>query len=199
MWRGMVILSVLALVGRSPSARGQDDAAGRAEAATKVEFFERHVRPLLAEHCFACHGAKKQESGLRLDSRQGLLQGGDGGAIVDLSDPTASRLLAAVRRQDPDFQMPPPPRRPLVGAEIDAIARWLGEGAHWPEGDVAAGDAADAQRAHWAFQPIARPRPPVVADRSWPQSPIDCFVLARLEVAGMRPRPRPIAPRSSAA
>src|SRR6476620_2447331 len=80
------------------------------------DFFEKRVRPVLAEHCFACHGPRKQEAGLRLDSRAALEKGSDNGPVVDWKDASASRLLSAIRYDNPELQMPPEPAGKLPDA-----------------------------------------------------------------------------------
>ncbi len=160
------------------------DAAAPAE----VEFFERQVRPVLAERCFTCHGEKKQEAGLRLDSPSALVKGSDNGPVIDLKNPSTSRLLTAIGYEDSELQMPPDPPGKLPEAEIAAIRRWITAGAHWTAdapGAIAAADHAS----HWAFAPIRATAVPKVANEAWPRTAIDRFVLAILEEQGMAPAP----------
>src|SRR5690349_18071080 len=154
--------------------------------AERIEFFEQRVRPLLAEHCFACHGPRKQEAGLRLDSRAALEKGSDNGPVVDWKDVAASRLVSAIRYDNPELQMPPAPAGKLSDAAIAAIETWLSTGAIWPEETA---DQARAVTRHWAFEPLAHPSLPAVRDTSWAANEIDRFVLARLEEQDMRPAP----------
>ena len=168
-----------------------DDAqrpAGSPEGEGNVEFFERRVRPVLAEHCWACHGEKKQHGGLRLDSREELMKGGDGGPVVDLKIVATSRLIKAIRHDDPDLQMPPEPAGKLPDDAIVAITGWIAAGANWPADQTSQRiDPSEAGKSHWAFQPV-RPQPiPAVRHVDWSQSPIDHFILARLEEQGMSP------------
>jgi mono/diheme cytochrome c family protein len=149
-------LGLLLLCCRPMAAGAEDAPLATSNPAASAEFFERRVRPILAERCFSCHGAKKQESSLRLDSRAGLLKGGDNGPVFDAEKPAASRLLKAIRYDDPELQMPPDGKK-LPEREVAAIAQWIAEGAPWPV------DAADAQadptaaaKAHWAFNPFGR-------------------------------------------
>src|SRR5262245_57862170 len=95
-----------------------------------VAFFETKVRPLLAENCYKCHGAKKQRGGLRLDSRAAILQGGESGPVVVPGHPEKSLLLKAVRHEDPELKMPPTQK--LSKQQIDSLARWVKSGAAWP-------------------------------------------------------------------
>ncbi|HZU39355.1 MAG TPA: PSD1 and planctomycete cytochrome C domain-containing protein, partial [Gemmataceae bacterium] len=149
-----------------------------------AEFFEARVRPILVEHCIACHGPKKQKGGLRLDSRQALIQGGDDGAAIVAGQPDKSLLVRAVRRQG-DVKMPP--KKPLSTEQVTALAGWVKMGAPWPESATAHASAQNAWKTHWAFQPIRKPALPPVKDHAWVQSPIDAFVLAKLEARGLRP------------
>ena len=151
-----------------------------------AEFFETRVRPVLVENCQKCHGAKKQEGGLRLDSRAALLKGGESGPALVPGDPAKSRLLQAIRHS-PDLSPMPPESKPMPAATVEAIASWVKEGAVWPEsaGYAAGSDVAAAAKKHWAFQPIADPKPPAVKNESLVQTPIDRFLLAALEAKGL--------------
>jgi len=158
------------------------------------EFFERRVRPLLAEQCFRCHGADRQKSSLRLDSRRGVLAGGERGPAVVPGSPETSRLIAAVRYTDPDLQMPPKSR--LSADQVADLERWVEAGAPWPgdHEEAAVGPAPAAEfdlqqrrLAHWAFDGPTSPAVPAVGDAEWPQADLDHFVLARLERAGLAP------------
>jgi len=153
-----------------------------------IEFFERRVRPVLAEHCWACHGEKKQHGGLRLDSREGLFKGGDSGAVIDLKAAATSRLVIAIRHDDADLQMPPEPAAKLPDEAIAAITSWIAAGAPWPDDPTSKRiDPSEAGKSHWAFQPVRTPAIPAVRNTTWPQSPIDQFILARLEEQGIGP------------
>lgn len=157
------------------------------------KYFEEKVRPVLATNCLECHGAKKQESGLRLDSRQAALEGGDSGekAIVP-GEPERSLLVKAINHAG-DYKMPP--NRKLTGDEVAALTDWIKDGAPWPASaavahKVAAADLAPLHRqSHWAYQPVTRPALAVVNDAAWLRSRTDAFVLARLEAARLSPSP----------
>src|SRR5205807_2427109 len=97
-----------------------------------IEFFEKNVRPLLVQHCHACHAARngKAKAGLALDSRDGLLRGGDSGPVVVPGRPDASRLIRAVGYQDVDLRMPP--KGKLPEAAIADLTAWVRMGAPWP-------------------------------------------------------------------
>jgi hypothetical protein len=149
------------------------------------EFFERSIRPILAGNCFQCHGLTKQRGGLRLDSRAALLKGGDNGPALRPGNPTDSLMMTAVWRSG-DLKMPP--KTPLKPGEVAALEAWVKMGAPWPDTPVADSTSA-AWKRHWAFQPVGNPMPPAVRKTDWPLTSADCFVLARLEAAGMTPSP----------
>src|SRR4051794_37027434 len=141
--------------------------------------FERHVRPLLAEHCLGCHGPKKQKGGLRLDSRAAMLAGGDSGPAVKPGD-DKSLLLQAVRHAG-DLKMPE--GKKLSDMAVAALAAWVKAGAPWPDERAAPG--ADDWKKHWAFRPVRRPPVPDVKGPDLARNPIDRFLLARLQAKGL--------------
>lgn len=154
----------------------------------EAAFFESRVRPVLVENCWSCHGPKKQRSGLRLDSLTALQHGGDNGPVVKSGDPDQSTLIQAVRQTGGVKKMPPSGK--LKPEAVDALAAWVRMGLPWPEvKSTTTAQAADAWKRHWAFQPIQDPPVPAVKDRSWPRTPIDRFILARLEAKGLTPAP----------
>lgn len=146
--------------------------------AEQVAFFESQVRPLLVQHCHECHGAKKQEAGLRLDARAGLLKGSDEGAVMVAGQPDASKLFQAVLYTG-GTQMPP--KGKLPAEQVDVIKKWIEQGGHWPQ-DATVADGAVDPKHHWAFQPIERPAVPFEpsADVAKVLSPIDALVAASL-------------------
>jgi hypothetical protein len=152
--------------------------------AEDVELFEARVRPVLARSCYSCHGPANQFSNLRVDSRESLLAGGKRGPAITPSEPNRSLLLKAVRHDG--LQMPPGIK--LKQAEISAIEEWIRRGAGWPhDSAVAASSPAERYRRiareHWAFQPVRKPARPL--GNGQVQNPIDSFVLASLEKAGL--------------
>jgi len=161
-----------------------------------AEFFERHVRPLLAERCYSCHGTEKQKNGLRADSRAALLQGGATGAAIQPGD-AANSLLIQVIGYAGEIQMPPSEKMPQEA--IDALTHWVAIGAPWPGGGnaVAAGAPKsmearidEARANHWAFQPVQNPPVPDAANGEWSDSAVDRFILRKLEDAGLSPSPK---------
>jgi hypothetical protein len=135
--------SIFMLLAFVPSVFAQSDAA------KNEEFFEKHVRPVLVNRCVSCHGAKAAKSGLRLDSRAGVLAGGDGGAVVESGKPNTSRLIRAVRH---DGELKMPSNNKLPDAEIAALEKWVELGLPWPKDAVLS--KPDAGKDHWAFQPL---------------------------------------------
>jgi hypothetical protein len=180
-------LLVLVALAAPLSAADRPDAAG-------VEFFERKVRPVLAEHCYRCHSAEAKKLGklkgaLQLDSPDGLLQGGASGPAVVPGKPTDSLLLKALRHVEDAPRMPPKGKLPET--VIADIEKWVAFGAPLP----GAADAAvsrvslEEARRHWAFRPIRDVPPPAVKNTAWSRSPVDRFVLAKLEANGLSPAP----------
>jgi mono/diheme cytochrome c family protein len=154
-------------------------ALGSARAAgpeRKVDY-NRDVRPILSENCFACHGpdAKQRKARLRLDTKQGqLAEVRNGNYAVAPGKPDESELLVRVTEDDSLRRMPPAKTgKHLTPEQIDVLKRWVAEGAKWS--------------AHWAFVAPTRPPLPKVKDAAWPREPIDRFLLARLEAKGLRP------------
>ncbi|HTU26235.1 MAG TPA: DUF1553 domain-containing protein [Pirellulales bacterium] len=156
-----------------------------------LEFFEKHVRPLLVAHCHKCHGPQKQEGGLRLDSRAALLRGGEHGPVVVPGAPEKSRLIVAIGYADADLEMPPDERLPA--AAVTLLTDWVRQGAIWPEGDSNPSDPSKAStvvwKTHWAAQPVRPQELPAVRQADWITSPIDAFILARLEQNDLSPSP----------
>ncbi|MGE5195558.1 MAG: PSD1 and planctomycete cytochrome C domain-containing protein [Deltaproteobacteria bacterium] len=158
--------------------------AGRVEpTAEQVRHYETSVRPLLVEHCQKCHGEKKQFAGLRLDSRAAILSGGDSGPAIVPEKPAESLLIRAVRQVDDDLKMPP--KSKLTDRQIADLVRWVEMGAPFPVAAKAAAPNRDPN--HWAFQPPVDPPVPAVKNAAWPKSPLDNFILAKLEATGQSP------------
>ena len=166
-------------------------AFGTARADEKADFFESKIRPLLAKHCLECHSNDGPEADLRLTSHENLLKPAESGETAFNPDtPAESRLLAAIR-YDGDTQMPPAGK--LSDQEIADLEKWIIDGAVWPKSGTpirASGLViTDSDRQHWAFRPVAAPPLPTVAKADWVRTPIDAFVLAKLEAAGLQPNP----------
>ncbi len=190
----MLTLAMLGAADSPPPA-----AAQTAAAVASTEFFERRIRPLLAEQCYQCHSdqAKKLKGGLRLDSFAAMIQGGESKhpAIVP-GKPEESLVIKAMRYGDEDLQMPPKKR--LDDQAIKDMATWISMGAPFPEGDAGPAaavkrpiDTTDPEKAKsfWSFQPISAPPVPTITNIGWPLGDIDRFVLARMEAQGVQPAP----------
>ena len=149
-------------------------------ATERERFFETRVRPILAGHCIECHGGKKQEGGLRLDSKSALIAGAESGKVVVAGKPDRSRLVEVIQYSDLDVQMPPDGK--LRPQDIAALSQWIKLGIPWPKSATIAQAIKDASAdTHWAFQPIRAGRVPGVLNSAAAQTPIDRFVLAKLE------------------
>ena len=155
-----------------------------------AEYFEKHVRPLLAKHCYACHSGSSQPApgGLRLDNEVDLHRGGSRGPAVLPGEPQRSLLISAIGYQDESLRMPPAGR--LSDDEIAALTSWVKMGAPWgAQPPAGAGKLVPTRTGFWAFQPPAETAVPRVQQSSWPKSPIDRFILAALEAKGLKPAP----------
>ena len=158
--------------------------AARAAAADDA-LFESAIRPVLVDACFRCHGGERVSGGLRVDSREALVSGGDSGPAIVPGDPAKSLLIEAIARHDDVSAMPPELDKALLPEQVAAFERWIGADALWPEAA-----AAFEVEGHWAFAPVADPPLPQVADEAWCQTTIDRFIRARQEEAGGVPLPR---------
>jgi len=165
-----------------------------AESAAGLEFFERKVRPLLAEQCYSCHGAEKQKGHLRLDSPGAIRAGGEGGAVVVPGDPAKSRLIIAVSYQSEDLKMPPKQR--LTARQVADLTEWVKLGAPMPAGEAPVAavrkefQITAKDRAHWAFQTVRKPAVPPIGNRqATTANPIDAFIHAKLAAKGLAANP----------
>lgn len=163
--------------------------------AEQVEFFEKRVRPLLVTHCYECHAGEEIDGGLSVESRSGLIKGGETGPAIVLRDPEKSLLIEAVRYANEDLQMPPTGQ--LKQSEVAILARWVTMGAPDPRTEVgssstnpATGMTVEEGRDFWSFQPVENWPVPRVKDETWVRTPIDSFVLSKLESHGIEPAQR---------
>jgi hypothetical protein len=155
----------------------------------QTQFFENRIRPVLADNCYKCHSVQsdKVKGGLLLDSREGLLKGGDSGPAIVPRSSDRSLLIKAVRRTDPDLQMPPKGDA-LSERAINDLADWIKMGAPDPRtATVAQNSWSDSGRSHWAWQPLHSPAVPETTDSSWAKTAVDHFILAALEQKGLKP------------
>ena len=151
-------------------------ASPAANLSAKIDF-NRDIRPLLADNCYACHGpdAGKRKAGLRLDLKDGALAPLKSGEIAIVpGDLAKSELIARITAKDEDDLMPPVKTgKQLTAKQVDLLKRWIAQGAQW--------------KAHWSFIKPERPPAPAVKDKHWPRNPLDTFILARLDKEGLRP------------
>ncbi len=162
----------------------------------QLQFFEKKIRPVLAEHCYSCHSAKaeKLKGGLYVDSKEGLIKGGSSGTAIVPGKPEKSLLIKDMKSTNPDDMMPPKGDRlsPQVIADFET---WIRMGAPDPRAETAGAVATlkvdwDKAREHWAYQPVKAPAVPPVKDAGkWAKNDLDKFVLAKLESKGITPSP----------
>ncbi len=162
----------------------------------QVSFYEKEVLPVLTQHCLKCHGAdpEKIKGGLDLTTRKATLDGGESGAVVNLAKPGDSLLLKAINYKDDNHKMPPKGKMP--DEAIATLEKWVKDGlpvtADRVGGDIAksppkGGVVTEEAKKYWAYQPVKRSAVPEVKGKEWVKSPIDAFVLAKLEAKGLKP------------
>ena len=199
MTRSIFVLSLVLCATGVRAVGGADQTASEKATGEKSdregsEFFEKNIRPVLVEHCYACHSTEaiKLRGQLLLDSRQGVAKGGEGGPVVVAGQPDKSRLIAAIRWTDPDFQMPP--KKKLSPEQIEKFEQWVKMGAPDPRDDHSATgldattkplSAEEASRELWALKPVERPDAPVGFTESI--NPIDAFIAAEYRAKGLTP------------
>lgn len=146
---------------------------------TEIDF-DRDIRPILSDNCFACHGPDEahREGGFRLDRKESAFAEGDSGeAVIVPGQPQQSALIMRILATDDDLRMPPPDStKSLTPEQIELLRKWIEDGADWQE--------------HWSFIPPVKHDPPSVSQPDWCQNPIDNFILKRLDAAGMKPSPQ---------
>ena len=154
-------------------------------------FFETKIRPILVDHCSTCHGEKLQMASLNLTTVEGLFKGAVSGPVVVKGDPENSRIIQVVSYLD-KIKMPPTGK--LKEEEIEALKAWVKMGTPWPDAKATATASPTSNEKytrqpgrHWAFQPIQDYAVPKVKDQSWIRTPIDSFILAKLEEQGLQP------------
>src|SRR3984885_8551584 len=172
-------------------------ALAQTQAAASPDFFETSVRPVLAGYCYGCH-TDSALGGLRLDSREDMIKGGQRGIAVVPGDPDNSLLIKAIRQTDPGLKMPLGGK--LKVSEVADLTAWIKAGAVWPKTVISANpDANDknaksakyvispSRRAFWSFLPLQNPTPPEVKDAKWAKTEIDRFILSKLDHEGIKP------------
>jgi mono/diheme cytochrome c family protein len=160
----------------------------------QIEFFEKKIRPVLSENCYKCHSVEqgKSRGNFTLDTRDGIRKGGENGAAVVLGDPAKSPLITSIKTEDEDAVMPPKKEnKKLTAQQIADLEEWIRMGAPDPRigpGKKLSGLTPEA-RAHWAYQAVKKPEAPKVKNRAWAFTPLDNFILAKIEEKGMAPSP----------
>ena len=152
----------------------------------KVDF-EKEIQPIFSEHCYQCHGAKKQEASLRWDKKTMALQGGESGPAIVPGKSADSLMIQAVAHLRDDLKMPKK-GEPLSVEQIGLLRAWIDQGAVWPENESAV--ATKDPKQHWAFTAPVRQKIPAVKNKKWPRNPIDNFILAKLEREKLQPSPQ---------
>jgi len=187
---GLVTWCGVAVVAAAPAPPGKAVPAAAPVSPAALEFFEKEVRPLLAQQCYSCHGEKVQQGGLRLDSREALVRGGARGTALAAGKPEKSLLIQAVRHQG--MQMPP--GRKLPEKQVAALEKWVQMGAPWPGSSAAAApatgtwdDILKTRKQWWSLLPVRRTPVPKVKLAAWSRHPVDRFILADLEAKGLKP------------
>jgi hypothetical protein len=163
--------------------------------ASDLEFFETKIRPVLADQCYRCHSSQSEKlrAELNLDTRAGTLEGGESGPALVPGKPDDSLLIEAIRYGNPDLRMPPKGNK-LPDDVIANFEEWVRRGAPDPRtapaaSKVAAAHAYAPSKDHWSFKPVVQPAVPKTKHPEWCLTPIDNFILADLEAAGMQPSP----------
>ena len=184
----LVILMILAPFSSSVAA---SLVISEAVSPEEVEFFEKQIRPLLANKCYSCHGPKEQLSSLRLDSRAAMIEGGTRGPSLVPGKPQESLMFRAVLHQE--LKMPLGSKLPE--SQVADLKRWILMGAPWPDttpiADTDEGDFYERiSKEHWAYQPMRASSPPAVERPDWSRNFVDRFILSRLQEAGLEPAPQ---------
>ncbi|MFO0970158.1 MAG: PSD1 and planctomycete cytochrome C domain-containing protein [Gemmataceae bacterium] len=201
MFRRRVGLLLLGAFGVCGFAAGQEPAGAappKAEVvksdtvptAEGIAFFEKKIRPVLVKECFGCHSTekgKKVRGGLALDSREGILEGGDTGPVIVPGAPGRSRLIKALSHADPKLTMPP--KKKLDAEVVRDFEEWIRMGAPDPrtEAKSAYKYPLEQGRKHWAYQAPKKAAAPKVKSAAWPRTDVDRFILSALEVKGLSP------------
>jgi hypothetical protein len=158
----------------------------------QLDFFEKKVQPVLKDQCYKCHSneAGKAKGGLLLDSRKAAQKGGDNGPAVVPGDISKSLLVTAITYKDKDLQMPPKGEK-LSDQQIADLTEWVKMGAPDPREEAKGklSGLTDKSRQHWAYQPVKKPAIPAIKNRAWCVTPVDAFILEKIEAKGMAPSP----------
>jgi hypothetical protein len=182
-FRFLLAFSVLIPIG----VQAQDKPGSPVFSRDGIEFFEKKIRPILAERCYKCHSGDKVKAELYLDSRDGLLKGGESGPAVVPGEPEKSLLIHAIRHGDDDLDMPPKQADWLSAEQIRDFENWVKMGAPDPRSTNGALPPPKPAinfvegRKFWSYRPVSDTPFPAVREKGWPRNPVDRFVLAKLE------------------
>ncbi|HKQ75685.1 MAG TPA: PSD1 and planctomycete cytochrome C domain-containing protein [Blastocatellia bacterium] len=190
---GLAVSRATAAWGRIERAESQ----APVQAGAMEEFFEKKIRPIFANSCQRCHNSKAKVAGLDLTTAEAFRRGGDNGPLINREKPEESRLLKVIG-YDGEIKMPPSGK--LKDHEITALAEWVKMGAPWPGAvpqaapesgskNPTARSFTEEEKGFWAYQPVKDAAPPQVKDEAWAQSPIDRFILQKLEEKKLKPAP----------
>ena len=191
-----LLLALSAMVWKDVTANGAEPANTVSSSLNEqrgIEFFEKKIRPLLVQHCYKCHSQEGEtKGGLQVDCRESIRKGGESGAAIVPFKPDESLLLAALAHDGSFYNMPP--SGALPPQLINDLRTWISLGAPDPRDRPATSQLAWDQvlaerRAWWSLQPRTNPQPPPVRDAAWSQQPVDRFLQARWEAAGIQPAP----------
>ena len=176
------VLAIFTALAAGAASAADIDTSKLPPAATRPIDFAKDVQPIFAESCYGCHGPKRQEAGLRFDVKEDALKGSENGPVIVPGKSADSRVVQAVSHLG-DLKMPKKGER-LSAEQVGILRAWIDQGAQWPDTAVAKSDGRD----HWAFKAPTRASLPKVKG-TWAQSPIDKFIVARLEKEGLKPSP----------
>ncbi|TVQ03716.1 MAG: DUF1553 domain-containing protein [Planctomycetaceae bacterium] len=155
-----------------------------AVAPEKLDFI-RDIEPILQQHCIRCHGVDERNGGLSFEDRDSLFAEADSGArAIVVGEPESSELLNRIRSTDEGDRMPPEGDR-LSARQVQRLSDWIAAGAAWPKATKPSSPREAKTSEHWSFQPLVQSEPPTVHDPQWPRNPIDQFIQARREKAGL--------------
>src|SRR5262245_17931397 len=172
-------------------------AASGADGVAQEEFFEKKIRPIFAASCQRCHNSRSKVAGLDLTTAEAFQRGGDSGPVINKDKPEESRLLKVIG-YDGETKMPPSGK--LKDQEIAALTEWVKIGAPWPGSETTAASESrpiklnarsfkEEEKAFWAYQPLNAQPPAQINGEVWAQSPIDRFILRKLEEKNLKPAP----------
>ena len=186
----MVALLLTALVLGVGSRANSEDVAKPVGDSAQIEFFEKNIRPLLVTHCYECHSGDEDSGGLKVDSRQAMIAGGDSGSSLVPGKPRKSLILEAVRYKNHQLQMPPEGK--ISDREIALLEKWIAQGAVDPREATSTsaaptGMSIEDGRKFWSFQPVRKPEVPKVQNSDWVRTPIDAFIAKRLSDEKLTP------------